>query len=505
MKVYGILAFLGFAVLVSAAVWMGALNQDEGWYLYAAQLVSEGKLLYHDFFFTQGPGMPVVYSAFARVWQVGGLFGARVLTAAIGTLSILLGVVLVRRLVPDVRRGLAGVTLFLLLGCNLYHLYYVSIPKTYALAGLWTMAGFLFLHCALAAGSARRRVAPAVFALSGAAFGFAAATRLSLGLLPAVVGFGLIFGFRRRRWSFLWFGLGGAVVLALTYGFFLLVPQVRSGFLAAQAYHAARGGFDPVFAVGSLSRLVRWYLPLFVVLGLGIALVFGRRRTGEEASAAPTDGRELLTLMVAGVVSVFLLQMMAPFPYEDYQVPLMGSVAVIATALFAGRTASPLAPLLVLGLAWGCSFGSPLLEEWSTNGKDRFWSLKKEKSELAQLREMAATIEALDPGGKELLTQDTYLAIETGRHVPKGLEMGPFSILSDAEWRRLLSSAPCRVAALSGYSFAVNPPVCDERPIGQQVEYFEILKRSYDCVLKEEHFGQNHTTLLVLERTRDRK
>ena len=46
-----------FAALVAVflsvfAVWWGALNQDEGWYLYAAQLVREGRFPYHDFFFT---------------------------------------------------------------------------------------------------------------------------------------------------------------------------------------------------------------------------------------------------------------------------------------------------------------------------------------------------------------------------------------------------------------------------------------------------------------------
>ena len=30
-----------------------------------------------------------------------------------------------------------------------------------------------------------------------------------------------------------------------------------------------------------------------------------------------------------------------------------------------------------------------------------------------------------------------------------------FSMLSDAQWEKLLSSAPCPIAAMSGYSFAV--------------------------------------------------
>ena len=156
--------------------------------------------------------------------------------------------------------------------------------------------------------------------------------------------------------------------------------------------------------------------------------------------------------------------------------------------------------ILTLGLCFANSFGSPLLEKWMTNGQDRFWSLKKEKCEMAQLRDVAKRIEQQDPGGKDLLTQDLYLAIETGRRVPRGLEMGPFAMLTDGEWKTLLSGAPCAVAALSGYTFAIEPPVCAERPIDKQMEYWGLLRKGYDLVDREEAFGQNATPLLILKR-----
>ena len=206
----------------------------------------------------------------------------------------------------------------------------------------------------------------------------------------------------------------------------------------------------------------------------------------------------------AAFAAVFAVQMLAPFPDEDYQVPVMPLLAVCAASKFASSCASAAGAvrpaLLALGLSFACSFGSPLLEKWTTNAQDRFWTRKKEKCELAQLRDVASRIEALDPGGGELLTQDLYLAIETGRRVPQGLEMGPFADLDDAGWRRLLESAPCRVAALSGYSFAIEPPVCSERPVERQMEYWAILKKRYRFVASEPDFGQNATTLLILER-----
>ena len=488
------MAISAFAVLGAAAVWLGGLNQDEGWYLYAANLCAEGKLLYRDFFYTQGPAMPNVYKAFTFVWKTWGLLGARVFTLVLGFAGIVLAAALARHLAPEGRKGEAALAAFLLLGCNLYHLYYVAIPKTYALASLFVMIGFFLLFVG------KRPVFPLA---AGLALAFAAGTRISLGTLLCVVGLWLLCS---RQWkSLLWFCIGGFGGLALVYGPYLCDPGARAGLLAAQEYHAARGGFDLVWVVGSLSRLVRWYLPVFVVLGLGVAgmLKVGGRRL--------KVGQRNLHVLILSFLAVFIVQMLAPFPYEDYQVPVMGLIAVYAAVNFAENTPAPsfnLQPptfnlLLILGLCFANSFGSPLLEKWMTNGQDRFWSLKKEKCEMAQLRDVAKRIEQQDPGGKTLLTQDLYLAIETNRRVPKGLEMGPFAMLSDGEWKKLLTeTAPteCKVAALSGYAFAIEPPVCGERSVEKQMEYWTLLKRNYKLVDREELFGQNATTLLMLKR-----
>ena len=497
--IYWVLALGAFAVLGAAAVWMGGLNQDEGWYLYAANLVAEGKTPYRDFFYTQGPMLPYVYSVFAGIWKSWGLLGARLYTLALGAAGILVAMTLARRLVAPERRNAASLAVFLLLGSNLYHLYYLTIPKTYALASLFVLVGFYLLFVAVG----RSRLLMAVSA--GLALAFAAGTRISLGALLAVCGLWLLL--TRQGRVLIGFAVGGLAGLALVYLPFLLDAGARDGLLAAQAYHAARGGFDPVWTVGSASRLVRWYLPVFVVLGLGIAGKVGTGRTSETGRTDGTGRTSGTGVLLWGFGAVFAVQMLAPFPYEDYQVPVMGLLAVFATVTFVKNANAPLSTstsslhlLLVLGLCFANSFGSPLLEKWSTNGQDRFWSLKKEKTELAQLRDVARRIEALDPGGRELLTQDLYLAIETGRKVPKGLEMGPFAMLTDDEWRKLLGSVPCEVAALSGYAFAIEPPVCKERPMDRQMEYWSILKRNYGFVEREEAFGQNATPLLILRR-----
>ena len=483
------------------AIWYGGLNQDEGWYLYSAQMVRAGKLPYRDFFFTQGPALPFVYSALAGVWAPGsllsGLLGGRVVTFLLGLFATACAVGLVRRLVPEDRRGKASLVVFALLACNVYHVYFTTIPKTYALGGLFVLAGFLLLSY---------RSPFAAFA-GGLSLAFATGTRISLILILPVVGFTLLVRFRVFRWRFLWFGLGGALGLFLTYGLFALDPVSRAALLAAQNYHAARGGFDPFFALGSVSRLARGYAALGMVL-FGVLMT---RRPAPNEPRLPAEQSTMLWMMAISFAAVFLLQLSAPFPYDDYQVPLMGLLTVLIASWYCRRGGAAWFAVLAACLA---SFTSPLLQEWATYAQDRFWSQKKEMTELAKLREMGRIVNALDPDGKEILTQDLYLAVETGRMVPSGLEMGPFSYFPDMSTEaaravhvlnrelmdELLDSAPCRLAACSGYAFAISVPKCVETPFDEQKNFFKTLKRHYALTATEPNFGQNATTLLFLTR-----
>ena len=510
MKRYWFLALFALLCLAAASVWMGGLNQDEGWYLYAANLVAEGQLPYRDFQFTQAPLLPEIYSHFTALWKGGGLLAARLFTLLLGLGSVALFAAAAARMARPGRRGATALVTVFLLGVNLFHLYYLTIPKTYALASLFVAGGFLLLTLALPPRRrgenpvAGGRALPLLF-FAGLLLAFAAGTRISLGALLAAVGCVLL---ARRRWTELAaFSLGGFVGLGFTFAPYLLDPAARDGFLAAQKYHAARGGFAAVFTIGSCSRLVRWYLPLFILLGLSApALPKLFKSAPSENPDAPVGDEDgfynsqamlIITYLVA-FAAVFIVQLLAPFPYEDYQVPVMGLLAVVAAVGATGALKfNPL--LLTLGLCYATAFGSPLLEKWTTNGQDRFWSLKKERCELADLRKAARIVEQLDPGGTQLLTQDLYLAIETGRKVPSGLEMGPFSILTDAEWRALLETTSCPVAALSGYTFAIEPPVCCERSVSQQLEYWGLLKRRYVMATKLPDFGQNATPLLILK------
>ena len=507
----GALALVVAVCVAVLSVWWGAVNQDEGWYLYAARLVGEGKLPYRDFFFTQGPVLPFLYSAL----PIHGLLSGRLVTLGFSLVATLMAIAFARRLVAPDRRGLVSLTVFALLACNLYHVYFTTIPKTYAVGGLFVMAGFLLL-------------ARGWNFFAAMSFAFASGTRISLVLILGVVGVGLLVTrFRRLHW--LWFGLGGVLGLFLVYGLFALDPPSLKGLLAAQAYHAGRGGFDPFFAIGAVSRLARGYLAAGAVLfaaALGLS-GFGLRVPGlgsRGRSPSLTPNPQLTPLnpqrflkWMAGLsfAAVFLLQMSAPFPYDDYEVPIMPILVALIAVWFVDGVMRPAAARWFVALTAGmCAFASPLLQEWMTNGQDRFWSLKKERSELAQMRAVAQKLEALDPGGTMLLTQDLYLAVEMGRKVPEGLEMGPFSyfpamsteeaealhVMNGERLERLIDSAPCELAAFSGYGFAIEVPKGARTPDETVRRFGDRLRKRYKRIGLERYFGQNHTWLEMFKR-----
>lgn len=508
------LALLLALALYALNVALGPLNLDEGWYLYAAKAIAAGERPYRDFFFTQAPLLPALYGSLAWAWGGLGVLGGRLLTALLGLSASALAARLASSAAPRPRRAAAALTAFLLLGCNVYHSYFTAIPKTYALAGLLMAAGMTTLFCGRAEGRPSR-MEYSLDAAGGFFLAAAAATRLSLGAALPVCGLWLLATHRRRGLSWLFFGLGGLGGLAL-----LLVPfaaQDFDAFAFANLFHGQRAGGGMALAAGSVSRLARNYLPvlLLVVAATAVAWRTGWRgfRRGL-AAAAP---------WLAVFAAVFAVHVLSPFPYDDYQVPIMPLVACAASALFwnalpeagADSEARTQRVLLssILAVAAICAFTSPLNESWVVVRKDRFWVKMKKEPDIARLRRVGRALRDETRGG-DLLTTDTYLAVEARATVPPGLEMGAFGYfpnLRDDDARRfhvlnrnllaeLAETTPARRAAFSGYAFAMAAPEMGEITEEERRELVGIATSRFELAGTVHDFGQEHTELLLFRR-----
>ena len=532
-----LLAFAAAAALAAVNVWFGPLNQDEGWYLLAAQNVSRGMVPYRDFLYTQGPALPFVYGAFADNWSPGGVLGGRILTALLGLLAALFFSVcagcLARRRDPAAEWP-AFVLSFLLLSLSPDWSYFTAIPKTYALGAFFLSFGFLFATgLELALKSIPRR-APFAAAFSGVCFALAAATRATLCLAAVPVWIALIVAARRdraRRFDWLWFAVGCAAALAFAYAPFLL--ECPENFLFSQTYHAARAsaplGEWLVLRAGFLCFLAQGY-PALIAAAAILAVAATKKVSGSKFSSStpstPSTSSTLQPLdplylaVVASFVLLTLAHFLVPFPYADYNTPAMPLAAVALAVPLGGLVArANLRPwrvglvALVASLAFVAA--SPWPMKWVDGEQHLFWFHSSLDSALARLRRAGRVVREQNPEGKPILTQDAYLAVEAGVPVVPGFEMGPFSIfpdLSDDEARahrvhnvataeKAIREADYDVAALSGYAFLLGCPSTEPLPYPDRERLRESVRAPFGAPVYSEHrFGQQNTELLIYSR-----
>ena len=500
-----LLAWLG---LGAVNVYWSDLNQDEGWYLYAARSVAQGRMPYRDFAFTQGPVSPFVYALGAPWVAARGLVAGRWLTFLLGGLT-LLGVYRLARY-----RGGAQAALFaaILLAVNVYQSQFTTTVKTYALAGAFLVWGLLLADRALAPGAR-----PWTGLAAGGLLALAAGTRFSAGAALPVVGLALLMRMERGHpWAWLWVGVGGALGLLVVFGPFLAMAPGPLKFWLFD-YHAGRapGGLATaaIYKAGFLSRTVQSY---FVACAAIVTVVAGRVMLGPREAGAARPGAGMLW-GVAAVIS--LVHLAAPFPYDDYQVmvyPVACAALGISLARWIGdapRLAGWTAAVLLLA-ALAAAGSSPVNQAWVLRERDRIWWRLKETSPIAVLREAGRVVREATGEEDVLLTQDTYLAVEADRAVPRGMEMGPFSYYPDLDREtaaalrvtnreillEILRQTDAPLAAVSGYGFAIASPAVRELEPAQRAELLAALEEHYEPIHSVTHFGQAQTTLHLYRR-----
>lgn len=505
-----VLSLLAALALGIANLFMGELNQDEGWYLYSARLVSEGQRPYRDFAFTQAPMLPLVYGLAHPLLRDGGVGAGRALTMGFNLLACLFAGALAQRLASREMKGWAMACAFALAAVNVYQAYYGTVVKTYPLCAFFISSGAWLLAVA------RDRRSLLLHALAGLLLAGAAGTRISAGALLPVVGLYLMWQRERSgRAAWLAFAVGGFLGLCLIFLPLLLAAPDAFRYFVLE-YHSARAAGSLlsrlIFKVGCISRVVQAY---FVAVGVGVALLLARVVKGRIGPRDP-----LCLALWWGLAAMTLVHLSAPFPYDDYQVPLyplfcaliaVGAASLVELMQPASRVAVAVGLLLISGAA---AFSSPVNQGWMVLGRDRIWWRLREKPALVQLREVALEVRARSGSSGQLLTQDLYLAVEAGLRVPHGLEMGPFSYYPDlprAEAERLnvmnrelleecLERAEAPVAALSGYSFVIESPAVTKLSAAEQQAWWDRVARSYEPVSTVVDFGQGPTDLRIFER-----
>lgn len=140
--IWGVTFFFCFVLLGGFLVFQGRINLDEGYFLTASKRVQEGKMLYQEVAFTQGPVLPYVYGTILQGLEYS-FFSGRVLSYFLACATLLL------TLFCAYQRGgtYAVILVSLLCGFNVDYAYFSVLVKTYSLAAFFLGISVFFYLC----------------------------------------------------------------------------------------------------------------------------------------------------------------------------------------------------------------------------------------------------------------------------------------------------------------------------------------------------------------------
>jgi hypothetical protein len=281
------------------------------------------------------------------------------------------------------------------------------------------------------------------------------------------------------------------------------------------------------YKAGFVVRVIQAYGPVLAV-GLLACSARGASRqvvppVADDALPAEDGWLRLPVWICVGTVT--LVHLAAGFPYDDYQVFIM-PLAAVAVGTFAAdvfetriqvvsvRMRIAAAGFLLLLLS---SLSGSLLQGWMLGPRDRIWWPIRNESSLAGLRRAGRFLRGersrADVNGV-LLTQDTYLAVESGFRVPAGMEMGPFSyfprlrdsaaaqlrVLNRDGLLRVLASVDAEWAAYSEYGFAIEAPDITPVSMSDAILIRDMLQQRFQLSVELPGFGQASTDLRIYQR-----
>jgi len=503
---------LGILILFLSSSFFAELNQDEGWYLYAARLVSQGKKPFVDFAYTQGPIMCYVYSMFTPLIDHGGIFAGRIITAFFGVLATILSAYFVTRCVKTENKFNAFIITLALCGLNLFYISFCTIVKTYALCACFIMAGLIFISFI----KENNKKNWLFLLLSGIFLGLATSVRISAGIALPIIFFGLLIKELKLKKQLqpsliqpIFFTIGAGLIGAIVFlPLYIKSPEAFRFFVFE--YHAARAVPELftllAYKIGFLSRFFAGTLVVSILIITAIIIKLFKLKKSNTTCFA-------FTISWIVLLGITLLHFAAAFPYDDYQIiiyPLMTSIATIAILnVFSKKVHINAFTYNILIITVIFAISSPKLQEWFIV-RDRIWWPIKEEYPLQTLQKAANTINELKTNNL-LLTQDAYLAIETGMDLPDKMALGPFSyypnmttekaktlhVLNKTMLVEMLNNTDASVAAVSEYGFAIECPDVSPTPDDERQELLNIIDSRYNHTSTISDFGQAYTELNI--------
>ncbi len=402
---------LGFIVELALLILFRRANLDEGWYLWASKLVYEGKWLYHDFAYTQGPILPYMYGL-AQILE-RGLYEGRLLTGFLALLTFVLAGRVARKLGGEA----AEILCLLLILASLYPLSAYAYTATYALT-----AFLIILAIAIASTGDHD---DARLLLATLSICLAIGVRLSaVGAAAPFLAY-LIWSNQRRGRALLIVGLAALLSLGLVFGPFLITGRAAMIY-DIFGFHTDRMPRDwqLITVADSVEYFIEDFGGLLALLFIGLAAWLWQFVRKPQRWAFLRAHALTLTLvgMVVGPSALHLIPRTTTSYYNSLQLPLFGILGGVALARAwssLSRKRATANALIALALLANIIINVLAIRRYDLVPFPP-------RNQIAAIRGAAHYLRSLLPLDSRLLTFDTHLALEAGMEVPPGYEMSIF-------------------------------------------------------------------------------
>lgn len=409
------LCYLGLNLFLVHKVYV---HHDEGWYLYASQLVYRGELPYLDFAYFQAPLLPYVYGLIQ--YMVGpNVLAGRITSLALNVCLAGLTSLVARRLGGN----LAAIIALLCLGTSADFMRVGSYTNNTILSVFLAMLGTWWL---LGDWSARR---VQVFGIG--CWSLAVLARLTWGpALALLVGF--ILWRHRRRVAVAWPAVvTPALILAAGLGYFAFASFDRTFFnlIAAQLARQNQfgGALNPANGISELELVlgpVLLYLPaLMIVLTLGPIFLWNTLRRPRQRSDRTQPDQPLVLLIGLLIPLIYVPHILPGDIYPTYLASAYPFVCILAGWLATRLSQEKQLPSWAMVGVNGLAISLAVLMSGIYTSIIVSW----QNPQLTQLQTLSAYIESITAPTDRLLTFETVLAANTGRFVTPGTAMSYFS------------------------------------------------------------------------------
>jgi hypothetical protein len=495
-------AFALYLVLALVHVLAGRLNADEGWYLYAAQLVFKGDIPYRDFAYTQTPLLPYVYGLPQLLFQPSIYLG-RATSLLLAVTTFALCVLLAKTHADKMAAGLTG----LFLATFTYGIYFSVIVKTYALLSFLFTLTFLVLSSRLT--DRVKYPLAVVFAMC------AAMVRLSAILFAAVI---VAYSLVKTQWPVRYIILAFCGIVAVA-ALLLTVSNSHAVEWNLLGHHL--GKWEEVSALGRIGLILSRRIPLLIVffmsyatLGLSLALIVSCESTiRRKARLQIRRFQPILAVAVGLVLFAFAHLGTGGFNIE-YFVPAIVSFFPILSIVFVGvyrnldsgeseSTGPSRTRALAKSLLQVVVIIALLL--FPVRHSANLVDLSGGQLPIEEVKEVSRYVaQNTDTSDRILALEALWVVIESNTTVLPGLTMAQFSYQNvskeEAQDLKLVNNELLLQYIECGAAKVVLFTDLDWKMLQQTQESHAIRKalaNHYEFVLAKEHFGQRAGTVYV--------